>query len=304
MTPQHNESHPEILSIPVNQIDVLNTRKRNESIYADIEENIKTVGLKKPITVTPRKNEAGDERFLLVCGEGRLRAFRALGEQTIPAQVIRVTDEDALIMSLAENIGRRHYRPLELFAAITRMREQGHSSSSIAKKTGLSATYVSGVQALLHDGEERVLAAVEAGKIPLHAALKIVAGKSKGEARDIKEALLEALEAGQLKPADIAEAKKVAQRRAEAGKGLDRPFARKSTSVTSSSIVRTYREQVAKQQLMVRNADITQKRLLFIVGALSQFFAEEHFTTILRAEGLETLPQYLADRIDRVRTAQ
>ena len=45
--------------------------------------------------------------YLLVCGEGRLNAFRILGETHIPALVVDVTDEDAFIMSLAENIARR-----------------------------------------------------------------------------------------------------------------------------------------------------------------------------------------------------
>ena len=37
--------------------------------------------------------------------------------------------------------------------------------------------------------------------------------------------------------------------------------------------------------------------LLFIVGALRQLLADENFTNLLRAEGLDTLPQYLADRV-------
>ncbi|HXK54565.1 MAG TPA: ParB N-terminal domain-containing protein, partial [Hyphomicrobiales bacterium] len=53
------------------------------------------IGLKKPITVTPRMGEDDQERYLLVCGEGRLNAFRNLGEATIPALVISVSDEDA-----------------------------------------------------------------------------------------------------------------------------------------------------------------------------------------------------------------
>ncbi len=53
----------------------------------------------------------GDPRYVLVCGKGRLNAFRILGETHIPALVVDVTDEDAFIMSLAENIARRGCRP-------------------------------------------------------------------------------------------------------------------------------------------------------------------------------------------------
>ena len=38
--------------IPVNKIEVLNPRERNGRIFDDIVGNIKTIGLKKPITVT------------------------------------------------------------------------------------------------------------------------------------------------------------------------------------------------------------------------------------------------------------
>ena len=55
---------------------------------------------------------------MLVCGEGRLNAFRILGETHIPALAVDVTDEDAFIMSLAENIARRGYIHLEILADI------------------------------------------------------------------------------------------------------------------------------------------------------------------------------------------
>ena len=71
-----------------------------------------------PITVTERPGDDGQPRYLLVCGEGRLNAFRILGETHIPALVVDVSDEDAFIMSLAENIARRGYRPLEILADI------------------------------------------------------------------------------------------------------------------------------------------------------------------------------------------
>jgi ParB family chromosome partitioning protein len=46
-------------------------------------ENIRAIGLKKPITVTERDGADGSPAYLLVCGEGRLNAFRLLGETHI-----------------------------------------------------------------------------------------------------------------------------------------------------------------------------------------------------------------------------
>lgn len=77
----------EIRMIPIDQIEVINPRERNSRAFEEIVGNIKAIGLKKPITVTPRAGTNGAEKYLLVCGEGRLKAFRSLGETTIPAMV-------------------------------------------------------------------------------------------------------------------------------------------------------------------------------------------------------------------------
>jgi len=47
----------------------------------------------------------------------------------------------------------------------------------------------------------------------------------------------------------------------------------------------------------VKKAGIAQQQLLFVVGALRELFTDENFTTLLRAEGLDTLPKYLAERV-------
>lgn len=67
--------------IPIDRIDVLNPRERNKEVFDDIVGNIKAIGLKKPITVTPRAGPDGSERYLLICGEGRMKAFRSLGSR-------------------------------------------------------------------------------------------------------------------------------------------------------------------------------------------------------------------------------
>jgi len=47
----------------------------------------------------------------------------------------------------------------------------------------------------------------------------------------------------------------------------------------------------------VKKAHLIENRLLFIVSALRKLFQDEDFVTLLRAEGLDTLPLYLAERI-------
>ncbi len=143
--------------IPIARVEILNSRERNMKIFEEIVENIKSIGLKKPITVTERPGDDGHPKYLLVCGEGRLNAFRILGETHIPALVVDVSDEDAFIMSLAENIARRGHRPLEILADIEILRKRGYDADTIIHKTGLSPKYVKDIVFLLDQGEERLI---------------------------------------------------------------------------------------------------------------------------------------------------
>jgi ParB family chromosome partitioning protein len=281
--------------IPIDRIEVINPRERNHHIFDEIIGNIKAIGLKKPITVTPRFDTDGTEHYHLVCGEGRLKAFMALGETAIPALIATVSDEDAFIMSLAENIARRHYRPLELMAGIKTLHDQGYDKKAIAKKTGLAPEYVYGILTLLRHGEERLLVAVQKGRVPLNAALAIVGAGDDDIA--VQGALQDAYESGTLRGRQLIQARQVIEKRQTLGRSMERGTPRKRENVTSTSLVRTYQKEVERQRLMVKKAELAQQRLLFIVGALRQLLADENFTNLLRAEGLETLPKYLAERL-------
>ncbi|WP_404993623.1 plasmid partitioning protein RepB C-terminal domain-containing protein [Cupriavidus pauculus] len=280
--------------VPVAQIEVINPRERNGRVFKEIVDNIKTIGLKKPIVVTPRATTGGIQKYLLVCGEGRLKAFRSLGEETIPALVVSVSDEDAFVMSLTENIACRQCRPLERLAGIRQLQEQGYPPKVIAEKTGLTPTYVQGILTLLRQGEERLLVAVEKGLVPLNTALTIVGA---GDDAEIQAALQEAYESGKLRGKQLMNARRVIERRKALGRSTAHNMTSKSAAVTTSSLVRTYEREVERQKSIVRKAEFTQQRLLFVVGALRQLFADENFVNLLRAEGLASLPKYLADRV-------
>lgn len=290
-----------IRMIDVASIDVLNSRERNTRVFEEIVGNIKRIGLKKPITVTARPGPNVAERYLLVCGEGRLKAFKALGEAQIPALVVDVSDEDAFIMSLAENIARRQYRPLELLSGIEQLRAKGYSGKEIASKTGLTATYVQGILLLLQQGEQRLIVAVERGEIPLNAAIDIAGAGDDDKA--VQRALQDAYEAGLLRGKNLLDARKVVERRKAFGKSMTNGLPRKREPVTSASLVRTYRREVDRQRLMVKKAELAQQQLLFVVSAVRQLMTDAHFLTLLRAEGLDTMPRQLAERVGIAREA-
>ncbi|MGO4328756.1 ParB/RepB/Spo0J family partition protein [Cupriavidus sp. M-11] len=285
----------EVRMIPIDRVQVLNPRERNGRVFEEIVGNIKLIGLKKPITVTPRAGANGDERYMLVCGEGRLKAFRSLGETTIPALVVHVSDEDAFLMSLTENIARRQCRSLELLSGIRQLHDQGYTPKNIAEKTGLTQQYVQGILTLLQQGEERLLVAVEKGSIPLNVALTIVGAGDDDKA--VQAALQEAYESGKLRGKQLMDARRVIERRQTLGRSAAHRMPRKMSDVTSSSLVRTYQNEVERQKAIVRKAEFAQQRLLFVIGALRQLFVDENFVNLLRAEDLATLPKYLSERV-------
>jgi ParB family chromosome partitioning protein len=59
---------PERVSlIPIDRIEVLNSRDRNTRIFEEIVGNIKAIGLKKPITVTQRPSAERPEATPVIC---------------------------------------------------------------------------------------------------------------------------------------------------------------------------------------------------------------------------------------------
>src|ERR1700730_11223614 len=108
----------EIRQIPINAITILNPRVRNKRIFNELVASIEHWGLKKPITVSARPDHSG---YDLVCGQGRLEAFVALGQTDIPAVVLEESQEDCFVMSLVENLARRHHSPIALMREIAEL---------------------------------------------------------------------------------------------------------------------------------------------------------------------------------------
>lgn len=284
-----------VTMVPIARVEVLNSRDRNMKVFEEIVENIRTIGLKKPITVTERDGADGEPAFLLVCGEGRLNAFRLLGETHIPALVVNVSDEDAFIMSLAENIARRGHRPLEILADIELLLARKYTIDDIIQNTGLSQKYVRDIVFLLEKGEERLIEAVQHGTIPLTTALEIA--RAKNDDDDLGDMLEEAYKTGQLKGHQITDAKRLIEKRREKG---PKSAARPKLPNSAHSLVKSYQKEVARQHKMVLKAEHAQQQLLLVVQGLKSLFTDENFVTLLRAEGLDSLPKYLADRVEIV----
>lgn len=286
----------QIEMIPVAKITVLNPRSRNKRQHREIVNNIESIGLKRPITVS-RHRGPGGPRYDLVCGEGRLEAFLMLGQTEIPAVVIEASESDCLVMSLVENIARRTPRPIDLMREIGALRERGYNETEIGQKIGVSSSWVSMIVSLLERGEERLVAAVETGLIPISLAMEI----SRAESEEAQNLLLDAYETGKLRGKKLASVRRLLELRMR-GQNKSMPsgkLGRRSANrkLTASDLMQVYQREAEKQRLLVKKSDFTQTRLLFIVEAIKDLLGDEGFLTLLRAEGLETMPRALAMRI-------
>jgi len=292
MTDDVNAATPEIVTIAIASIEVLNPRSRNKRIFEEMVESIRLVGLKRPITV--RRASSGDG-YELVCGQGRMEAFLRLGETHIPAIVIDATREECFVMSLVENMARRNQTPLELIREVGALRQRGYTHTQIAEKIGFSPEYVWAINFLLEKGEERLLNAVERGVIP-HTIATEIARATDG---NVQKALTEAYENGDIPGDQIVAIRRIVDERNMMGKGIKsiRQGEKCGRKPTASGLIRAYQKEVERQKLLVRKARLTQDRLTFIVGAMSKLLAEEHFVTLLRAERLASLPQPIAERL-------
>src|SRR5437588_7766318 len=132
--------------IPIDRIRILNPRHRDRKKFEIIVQSIKNLGLKKPIQVSLRSaHEAEEHGYDLVCGQGRIEAFIALGHKEIPAVVVEISKEERLLRSLVENMARRFPTPLALMNEIERLKGDGYTNVEIGKKLDIADTLVGGL---------------------------------------------------------------------------------------------------------------------------------------------------------------
>lgn len=284
---------PEIKLVPVDAITVLNPRARNKRIFQELVTSIAHLGLKKPITVSQRPGRSG---YDLVCGQGRLEAFIALGQAQIPAIVVDASEEDCFVMSLVENLARRQHTPLELVRAIGALRERGYSHGDIATKVDFSPEYVGAICYLLENGEEKLINAVERGVMPHTIAMEIARAKE-GE---VQQALAQAYEEKALPGNQVLAIRQIIEQRNTSGKGLHQRNKGRRTynAVSSESLIRAYQKETDRQKLLVKRASLAQSRIMFVSNALRRLLEDEHFVALIRAEGIQSIPRALAERMD------
>lgn len=297
MTKEGDKSWRYVDVIPIDRIRVLNPRVRNRRNFREIVDNIGRVGLKRPITVSRRVSADGEISYDLVCGQGRVEAFLELGQTTIPALVIEAEERDCLVMSLVENCARRQHRAIDLLQEVGSLRKRGYNDREIGAKIGVSPEYVNMIASLLERGEERLVAAVETGMIPLSLAFEIAKADDEGA----QAALADAYTQKKLRGKKLVAVQRILQqRRRRGGQVRETPFGRSDGAkrpLTSEALVRVYRQEADKQKVMIKKAEVTQSRLLFVIEAIRALRCDDGFIKLLRTENLETMPAFLEQRL-------
>jgi ParB family transcriptional regulator, chromosome partitioning protein len=135
--------------IPIEEIarNPFQTRTHvDESELAELAASITANGVVQPILVRP----LADGRFQLIAGERRWRASKLAGKKTIPAILRQVSDEQALEITIVENLQRTDLNAMEQARAFERLSREFHmTQEQIATRTGKDRVSVSNYMRLL-----------------------------------------------------------------------------------------------------------------------------------------------------------
>jgi ParB family chromosome partitioning protein len=176
--------------IPIEQIDrnPFQTRTNvNEEQLAELAASISANGVVQPILVRPLANG----RFQLIAGERRWRASKIAGKATIPTFLRQVSDEQAMEITIVENLQRADLNAMEQAHAFERLSREFHmTQEQMAQRTGKDRATVAnflrllrlpaGVQTRVEKGElsfghARALLAFEHAEEIEKAAQKVIA---------------------------------------------------------------------------------------------------------------------------------
>ncbi len=134
--------------IDIDLIDVNPFQPRTNFNINELEQltsSIEKLGLIQPITIKKNNN-----RYTLISGERRLRAFQKLGKKSIPAYTRLANDQESLEMALVENIQRKNLDPIEIAISYRRLTDELKiSHNEMSKRVGKDRTTITNYIRLL-----------------------------------------------------------------------------------------------------------------------------------------------------------
>ncbi len=140
----------EVHQIPLDHLDHNPYQTRTLSLdpaaLGELANSIRAVGVVQPIVVRP----VSGGRYQVIAGERRWEASRTIGLPTIPAIVRQVSNEQAMEMTIIENLQREDLNAMEQARAYERLgREFGLTQEQMAQRTGKERSSVANFMRLL-----------------------------------------------------------------------------------------------------------------------------------------------------------
>ncbi|MFC1783645.1 ParB/RepB/Spo0J family partition protein [Planctomycetota bacterium] len=279
--------------ISIDRIKVINSRNRDNVSFQDNIHSIKEVGLLKPIVVNERYCKK-THTYELVCGEGRLLAFKALKRAKIPAEIINCTKKEALLYSLVENIARVPPSTMWFAYEIKRMRDAGITLSQISNIVGKSEPYVRDYIGLVEQGEARLIKGAEDGLFPMSFAVQV----ARSDDSIIQNILMDAFDSGIVNSKNFSTVKNIIDLRINRGK---RPIKKqgashsRSRSYTFRQLKYDIKKITKEKEAFVNEASVKENRLLSLFDRLNTLWKDKELVNILTSEGMGPIPNLKGD---------
>jgi len=176
------------LEIALDRIDRNPNQTRttfDEQKLKELAQSIAATGVVQPVVV--RERPGG--RYELIMGERRWRASQIAGKQTIPAMVRQVSDEQAMEMTIVENLQRADLNPMEQARAYARLSSEfALTQEQMAQRTGKDRASVANFLRLLKLPES-VQKLVESGDLSFGHARALLGLQTPGMIEDVVGAI-------------------------------------------------------------------------------------------------------------------
>ncbi len=142
-----NENSTTMLNI--NEVEPNRNQPRknfNQKALEELAKSIEQNGIIQPILVRPMS----DGSYQLIAGERRWRAARMAGLHEVPVTIREMTDEEASVFALIENLQREDLNPVEEAEGLKSLIESyGFTQEEAADRVGKSRTAVTNTLRLL-----------------------------------------------------------------------------------------------------------------------------------------------------------
>lgn len=184
------ESEKSIITLSINEVEPNREQPRkefNESALSELSKSIEKNGVIQPILVRPKAGGA----YQIVAGERRWRASRMAGLTEIPVVIREMSDEEAAVFALIENLQREDLNPVEEAEGIRSLIEEfGMTQEEAADRVGKSRTAVTNTLRLLKL-PENILSMVAKGKITAGHARALISLEDEGKMLKIANAIID-----------------------------------------------------------------------------------------------------------------